>query len=173
MPSDNTKRLSSGVGAEPDCLEGIYDTIGPATAARMAITACAPRRNRVQTAMRLDASEEHLIMALQERARSHSERAQLDEVELLRTFGRLLPACRRGGQFHTHAIRAFAGKDIFSRLQNSPGIRAELKDRKRLVERVLHALEHDAAPHLWLPEWETLRTEIQDWSPLDAPSEQP
>jgi hypothetical protein len=145
-------------------LEGLFDAIGPATAARLALTACAPRKLRLETRVPLDATDDGLRAELQRRAHSYNEGATLDGDKLLASFEQCLPACRAGGRFRSHAIEVFAGKNIVARVQSTAGF-PQLKNWERLAEKILVALAEDDAPHTWLPEWEALRSAVDAWEP--------
>jgi hypothetical protein len=146
-------------------LEGLFDALGPATAARIALTACAPRKARVETKVPLDATEDELKVELQNTALAYNQGATLDPDKLIETFELCVPECRAGGRFRLYALEVFAGKNIAARIQNTAGFPVELKSWERLTERVIDALEGDAAPHTWLPEWEALQTAVEAWQP--------
>ena len=134
-----------------------------ATAARIALTSCAPRKTRVDTSVRLDATEDELRDLLRARVAEYNHGAQLDEAALLAAFARCIPECRPGGRFREHALEVFAGKNILDKLQNIVGF-AQLK-KPALFERVLDAMTRDRAPHAWLPEWAALRAAVETWEP--------
>lgn len=146
-------------------LARIFDDIGPATAARMALTACAPRQDHLKTAVPLDADRNELERLLRERAVSFSGERELDEDKLIEEFRERLSDCQAGGRFREHAAAVFAGKDILARIQNSAGFPPHLKEKPRLVEQILQKLEADPAPHTWLPEWVSLREVVGSWEP--------
>jgi hypothetical protein len=146
-------------------LSGVLDALGHATAARMALTACAPRKKRVDTNVRLDASEEELREQLRRRVTEHNEGALLDGSLLLDTFAWCATECRPGGRFHAHALEVFAGKNILARIQNTAGFHADVKSRARLEEAVIDAMARDPSPHTWLPEWSALRSAVEIWEP--------
>ncbi|WP_437296681.1 hypothetical protein [Sorangium sp. So ce426] len=148
-------------------IERVFDTLGHVTAARIALTCCAPRRNRINTEVPLAATKEKLAQELHERADAYTEGARLDRDKLLQVFERHVPDCL-SGRFRQHAIEVFAGKDILAKIQSTSGFDQELKVLKNqpaLEERVLNALEHDAEPHAWLPEWAALRSAVETWMP--------
>lgn len=149
-------------------LERVFDALGHVTAARIALTCCAPRRNRLKTEVRLDATKDELEQELRARAADYTRGARLDEKELLDAFERHVPDCLRGGRFRQHALEVFAGKNILAKIQNTSGFDSRLKNRHELEERVLDALEHDAEPHAWLPEWAALRSAVETWMPAPA-----
>lgn len=146
-------------------LERLLDALGHATAARIALTACAPRKLRLDTAVPLDATEDKLREHLRERARVYNDGAGLDVAKLIEAFERHAPECLPGGRFRARALEVFAGKDVFARLQNTSGFAAELKNKPRLEETILDALLRDEAPHEWLPEWTALRAAVMSWLP--------
>lgn len=147
-----------------DRLDALFDALAPATAARMALTARAPRKTRVETRVSLDASVDELADELRRRALAYNEGAVLDADALLATFARCVPECRAGGRFRPHALEVFAGKNIVAKLQSTAGF-PELKNWERLAERILAALEGDEAPHTWHPEWDALRSAVGAWQP--------
>ncbi len=151
-------------------LERVFDALGHVTAARIALTCCAPRRNRLETQVRLDATKDELAQELQAKADAYTELARLDKDKLLQAFERHVPDCVGGGRFRQHAIEVFAGKNIRAKIQNTPGFNFDpvLKKPLALEERVLDALEHDAEPHAWLPEWAALRSAVEAWMPAPA-----
>ncbi|XXY17575.1 hypothetical protein WME88_56040 [Sorangium sp. So ce216] len=151
-------------------LERVFDALGHVTAARIALTCCAPRRNRLKTEVRLEATKDELGQELRARADAYTERARLDKDKLLEAFQRHVPDCLSGGRFRQHALEVFAGKNILAKIQNTSGFDARLKKQHELEERVLDALEHDAEPHLWLPEWAALRSAVETWMPAPAAS---
>jgi hypothetical protein len=146
-------------------LERIFDTLGHVTAARIALTCCAPRRNRLDTKVRLNATKEALAQELQGRADAYNEGARLAKDKLIEAFERHVPDCLSGGRFRQHALEVFAGKNILAKIQSTPGFDPVLKNRATLEERVLNALEHDGEPHAWLPEWAALRSAVEAWMP--------
>ncbi|WP_437937670.1 hypothetical protein [Sorangium sp. So ce341] len=146
-------------------LERVFDALGHVTAARIALTCCAPRRNRLETQVRLDATKQELAQELQDKADAYTEGARLDKDKLLQAFERHVPDCLSGGRFRQHALEVFAGKNILARIQHTPGFHPILKRKPELEERILNALEHDAEPHSWLPEWAALRSAVEAWMP--------
>lgn len=152
-------------GAYESSLERVLDDLGPATAARMALTACAPRKVRLATDVRLGAAEAELERDLVDIAAKYNEGARVEELALVETFRWCLPECRPGGRFRAQAREVFAGKNIVDRIQSTAGFDRELKNKDALFERVLVALERDAAPHEWLPEWRALRGAVESWEP--------
>ena len=148
-------------------LSALLDALGHATAARIALTACAPRKARLDTAVPLDTTKHQLEGHLRGRAQDYNDGARLDEVKLIDAFERHVPDCLPGGRFRSRALDVFAGKDVFARMQNTAGFPPELKSKPRLEESVLDALARDAAPHDWLPEWAALRSAVEGWSPAD------
>lgn len=148
-----------------DHLEIVFSGLEVVTAARMALTASAPQRVRVETELPLDLSPDQAEEALAQRAKDHSEGASLDAAGLVRVFQDVLPDCRRGGKFRQHALSTFAGKNILSRIQNTAGFDRALKRRDALFETILEALARDVSPHSWLPEWSGLRSCVESWEP--------
>ncbi|MBK9263801.1 MAG: hypothetical protein IPM54_28860 [Polyangiaceae bacterium] len=146
-------------------LERIFDDLACATAARMALTACAPLRNRVDTKVPLNDSPEELERHLTRIAHDHSTNTALDGQKLLDAFHQLLPQCRRGGIFRDNALMVFAGKNILAKMQQMSGMDAALKDVDKLIERVLQSLKDDSAPHEWLLECTAIREAVMTWSP--------
>ncbi|WP_437998390.1 hypothetical protein WMF26_49290 [Sorangium sp. So ce185] len=146
-------------------LERVFDALGHVTAARIALTCCAPRRNRLETQVRLDATEQELAQELRDKADAYTEGARLDKDKLLQAFERHVPDCLSGGRFRQHALEVFAGKNILAKIQHTPGFHPILKRKPELEERILNALEHDAEPHSWLPEWAALRSAVGAWMP--------
>ncbi|WP_437675884.1 hypothetical protein [Sorangium sp. So ce131] len=146
-------------------LEGVFDALGHATAARIALTCCAPRRNRIDTHVRLDATKEELAEELRAKADEYAEHAHLDKNALVDAFERHLPDCLHGGRFRAHALEVFAGKNIFAKIQGTAGFDPVLKNQPELVERVLDALARDAEPHSWHSEWSALRANVVAWTP--------
>jgi len=142
-------------------LQRVIDSLGVVTAARMAITACAPKRNRVETDVPLDADVAQMKVELEKVAEEHTRAASLEKADLLASFDSLLPDCSRGGRFHESALDIFSGKNLRSRLCNEPGIPPDLKNWKKLRETVLDALEKDPSSHTWLSEWTALRTAVE------------
>lgn len=150
-------------------LEGVFDKLGHVTAARMALTACAPHRNRVETHVNPDLTKDKLEEVLRDKARAHSKDATLDEKKLVEAFERYTPdCCSLGGRFRQHALVVFAGKNVSARIQNTSGFAPELKNREVLYETVLEALQRDEAPHTWLPEWTALRSAVETWTPPEG-----
>lgn len=149
-------------------LAGVFAALGPMTAARMALTVCAPYVEPFDTSMPHETDLERLSDALRERVAERNRRACVDVPRLLATFGRLVPECGPEGRFLGHALDAFSGRDVLARLVQTAGSPRELKDRDTLVERVVDALEHDAAPQQWLPEWASLHAAIRGWTPPPA-----
>lgn len=156
------------------CLEEIFDSIGPWTAARIALTACAPKKARVDTDLIKKIPEasdvvESIRGLLRKRAREHSRGACMNPGELVRRFNQLLPECEPGGRLRGHALEVFAGKDVREQLfQRSRPPEARLKSWVAVVEQVLKAMRDDSKPHEWLPEWTSLRGAIAAWEPLGA-----
>jgi hypothetical protein len=146
-------------------LDAIFDALAPATAARMALTARAPRKTRVETRISTEASIDELEDELRRRAVAYNEGAVLDAAPLLETFAWCVPECRPGGRFRPHALEVFAGKNIVAKIQNTAGFPGELKDWEKLAERILVTLERDEAPHTWHPEWSALRSAVDAWEP--------
>ncbi|WP_437287892.1 hypothetical protein [Sorangium sp. So ce406] len=148
-------------------LERVFNALGHVTAARIALTCCAPRRNRLETQVRLDATREELAQELRKKAGEYTDGARLDTDKLLEAFERHVPDCLSGGRFRQHALEVFAGKNILAKIQSTPGFAFDplLKSRPELEERILNALEHDAEPHAWLPEWAALRSAVETWIP--------
>jgi hypothetical protein len=146
-------------------LEGVFDTLGYVTAARMALTACAPRKKRVETRLGLDLGPDRLKEVLRSRAREYSKDAILDEDELIEAFERHAPDCLPGGRFRQHALEVFAGRNVFAKIEQTSGFAPELKNPEMLQEIVLEALVKDAFPHTWLPEWTALRSAVEIWTP--------
>jgi len=146
-------------------LLAIHESLGFVTAARMALTAVVPKTRSLSTAMPLHDDEAKIRDTLEELAEERNTAAAIDVANLLDQFGRLVPECQAGGRFFADALTLFAGKDVHARMQQTRGIPSQLKDKDTLVERVVHALERDAEPHRWLPEWEALHAAIRDWSP--------
>jgi hypothetical protein len=149
-------------------LAGVFVAVGPMTAARMALTVCAPYVEPFDTSMPHEADVERLSAALQQRVMERNRRACVDVTRLLATFGQLVPDCRPEGRFFRHALDTFSGRDVLARLVQTAGSPRELKRKDTLVERVVDALEHDAAPQRWLPEWDSLHAAIRDWTPPPA-----
>jgi hypothetical protein len=146
-------------------LERIFDSLAGTTAARMALTACAPERNRVKTEMPLHGTRDEMRNRLAKIAQEHNKGALLDETDLQATFDALLPDCQSGGRFRAHALHVFAGKNIVDKLQQTPGAPVELKNKDALFERILTALEQVQEPHTWLPEWTAIRNAVTKWTP--------
>lgn len=155
--------------AYASALERVFDDLACVTAARMALTAHAPSRNRVDTSMRIDAGEAEIERALRRRAAEYNAHANIDEDALMASYRACLVECRSGGKFRASAVEVFAGKDILAKIQQTAGFSREVKARDALVERILLALAGDLAPHTWLPEWSALRDAVGAWSPTTAP----
>jgi len=141
----------------------VLDALGNVTAARMALTACAPRKTRVDTSVRLDATEDELREHLRARVAEHNQGAELDEAALLAAFARFTPECRPGGRFREHALEVFAGKNVLDKLQCTAGF-AQLR-KPALFEKVLDSMARHGAPHTLLPEWGALRAAVETWEP--------
>jgi hypothetical protein len=144
-------------------LSGVLDALGHVTAARIALTACAPHRTRVDTRVRLHGTKEALEDELRTRASAYNKGALLEEKKLLEAFASCIPECLPGGRFRSSALEVFAGKNIFAKIQNTAGFTAELKNVDELEERVLEAMERDGAAYTWLPEWAALRSAVEGW----------
>ncbi len=100
---------------------------------------------------------------LRTRAGKYNEGALLEEGKLLEAFAACIPRCLPGGQFRLNALEVFAGKNIFTKIQNTAGFPAELKNKDGLEERVLEAMALDGAAYTWLPEWAALRSAVEAW----------
>lgn len=149
-------------------LEAVLDKLGPATAARVALTVCVSRRERLETRVDVHMSEVALEQLLRQRAAQYNEAATLDEQRLLQTYRDTLPACAPGGRFRAAGLRFFAGKDICALLCQRAGVRQlhpSLGDVRDLADDVIDAMGRDPAPHTWLPEWAALRAAVEAWSP--------
>jgi hypothetical protein len=152
-------------------LEHVFDDIAVHTAARMALTVCAPPRNRLNTEINLGDDLSTVRATLEARALEHDQKAKLDVDKLLRWFDALIPGCQNG-PFRQHPMSAFAGKNILARLQNAPGVQKidrNLKDHKKLTAAVFGALESEGSAVIdWLPEWRSLHDAVAAWSPPTA-----
>lgn len=67
-------------------LSGLLDALAYPTAARMALTACAPRKRRVETSVPLGATKDELEAELKQRVTDYNTGAQIDEARLLEMF---------------------------------------------------------------------------------------
>jgi len=146
-------------------LERVFDDLACTTAARIALTCCAPKRNRVDTQMPLEGSPADMKARLATIAQKHNNGALLDVQQLEATFDSVLPECQSGGRFRMHALHVYAGKNILDKMQQTSGVPAVLKNKDALFERVLTALEQDQSPHTWIPEWTAIRDAVITWTP--------
>lgn len=149
-------------------MDHVLDQLGEATAARAALTACAPTKNRLHT--RIDGRQgvPALEKVLRTRAVEFNKGATLDEATLVTRFHALIPECRPGGHFRQAGLTFFAGKDIAAQLTCQPGIQKlqrSLKNIDDIGDDVIAALGRDSAPHTWLPEWQSLRDAVEAWAP--------
>lgn len=146
-------------------LDGVLDSLGPPTAARIALTACAPRRDRLSTQVSLVSDPARLEEELRNLAAEYNEDGKLEEQRLLDEFRETLPLCSPGGLLRKHALAVFAGKDILARIQCTAGFPREIKDRNNLVAAITKTVQHEPEPHRWLPEWTSLRDAVEAWEP--------
>jgi hypothetical protein len=148
-------------------LERVFDDIAVHTAARMALTVCAPQRNRLYTEINLGDDLSAVRATLEARAKEHDQKAKIDVDKLLHWFDALVPRCQHG-PFRQHPMSAFAGKNILARLQNTPGVQEidrNLKVGKKLYSPLLSALESKGPAVIdWLPEWRSLHDAVAAWS---------
>ncbi|HRI63170.1 MAG TPA: hypothetical protein PK156_03005 [Polyangium sp.] len=148
-----------------DKLDNILDELAIVTAARMALTACAATRNRLDTQVSFIADETRMKLELSQKAQNFNQGAQVDETKLLATFDRLLPECRRGGKFRQAGLDVFAGKNILARMQQTAGMPNVVKNSDKLIEKVLDALEKAPDSHTWVSEWEKVHDAVGAWTP--------
>lgn len=149
-------------------LDRALDQLGEATAARTALTACAPTKNRLST--RIDGRQDApaLEKVLRTRAVEYNKGATLNETTLVTSFHDLIPMCTTGGHFRRAGLSFFAGKDIAAQLTCQPGIQKlerSLKNIDDIGDEVITALSRAPAPHTWLPEWQSLRDAVEAWAP--------
>lgn len=152
-------------------LERVFDDIAVHTAARMALTACAPKRNRLDTNINLGLDHAAVRATLESLAKAHDDEAKVDADKLIRWFDALMPRCQQG-PFRQHAVSAFAGKNVLALLQNTPGVKKidpNLKVGKNLYSPLISALESKGPAVIdWLPEWRSLHDTVAAWSPPTA-----
>lgn len=146
-------------------LERVLDGLAHVTAARIALTAHAPRRLRLETKIPIDAGDPEVRQALRARASDHNEGARIDENALIASYEACLSGCLPGGRLRAAALDVFAGKDILAKIQQTAGFHVDVKNPSVLAERVLAALGRDSAPHVWVPEWASLRSAVEAWRP--------
>lgn len=149
-------------------LNRVLDALGPPTAARSALTACAPRRVRVDTSVDVRQTRDELERELRTRAADHNSGASIDSHTLVAMFQRLVGECEHGGRLRADGLAFFAGKNIAALLTCQPGIqqlRRSLKNIDDVGDDVIDALNQDSTPHTWLPEWQALRAAVDAWAP--------
>lgn len=146
-------------------LEKLFDTLSHLTAGRMALTACAASRNRLETKLPFTTDAVQVKAELSQRAQKFNQSALVDEQKLLATFDKLLPHCSPGGKFRQAAIDSFAGKDILSRMAQASGLPDIVKNKTKLFDKVLDAMDKDRDSHTWLAEWQTVRNVVENWIP--------
>lgn len=152
-------------------VERVLSRLAPSTAARMALTAHAPRKVRVDTQVDPTASEAKIEELLRAKASAYNAGALIDEAALLSSYRELLPECK-AGRFRPHGLSVFSGKSIAALLGNSAKIQdlhPSLKHIDSLGDAVIEAAAKALAPHEWLPEWNSLRQAVELW-PARAPS---
>lgn len=146
-------------------LDDILDALAHVTAARIALTSCAAKRNRIETNVPFSTDAATMKAELRQKSQRFNQTACIDEQGLLDIFDCILPECLPGGKFRSSALDVFAGKNILAKMQQTSGMPPATKSREKLFELVLDALEKDRDSHTWLAEWDAIRDAVQNWMP--------
>lgn len=105
-------------------LERVFDDLACVTAARMALTAHAPSRNRLDTGMRIDVGEAEIERALRRRAAEYNSHARIDEEALMNSYRACLAAVDRVGGSGSRRSRSSPGKTSSPRSSRRLAFRA-------------------------------------------------